>query len=164
MIKKLIPNIRLGSVIDITPELLKKKNISLLMLDLDNTLSPYRGGEPSKKIREWKDSLTKAGVRLIILSNTKKQNAKNFAEKLSIPYIDHAKKPFTAKAREVMHSFGVQPFESALAGDQIFTDVLCANSAGMMSILVKPVEFSNIFFILRYALETIFRVFAPKSL
>ncbi len=164
MIKKLIPNIKLGSVYDITPELLEKKSISLLMLDLDNTLSPYRGGEPSEKLKEWKDSLIKAGVRLIIVSNTKKQNAKNFAGKLSIPYVDHARKPFTAKAREVMKRFGAKPAESALAGDQIFTDVLCANSAGMMSIIVMPLELNNVFFILRYAFETVFRIFAPKTL
>jgi HAD superfamily phosphatase (TIGR01668 family) len=164
MIKKLIPNLRLDSVLEITPELLSKRKISLLMLDLDNTLSPYRGGEPSAELQKWKDSLIKAGVRLVIVSNTKKQKAKNFAEKLSIPYIDHARKPFTAKTRKVMKSFGASPSEAALAGDQIFTDVLCANSAGIMSILVTPLELTNVLYILRYAFETIFRIFAPKTL
>lgn len=164
MIKKLIPNIRLGSIFEITPELLKSRNISLLMLDLDNTIAPYRGEETSEMLMKWMDSLKESGVKLAIVSNTRTKRAKIFAEKLNIAYVDHAHKPFTAITRDVMKKLGAEPSEAALAGDQIFTDVLCANSAGIMSIIVKPIDLKNVFYLLRYGFETIFRNFAPKQL
>jgi len=164
MFKKLIPDIKLGSVFEITPELLKKRNISLLMLDLDNTLAPYRDSIPSEKLLKWKDDVLTSGVKLFVVSNTKTLRAKNFSEKLKIPYVDHARKPFTAITLDVMKRCGVPPSSSALAGDQIFTDVWCANNAGILSIIVKPLELKNVFFILRYAAESVFRFFTPKSL
>jgi predicted HAD superfamily phosphohydrolase YqeG len=33
----------------------------------------------------------------------------------------------------------VQPQEAALIGDQLFTDMCCANLAGATSVLVKPI-------------------------
>ena len=50
MFKTLIPDIKLKTVFQITPELLKSKNIKLLMLDLDNTLAPYRASIPSAEL------------------------------------------------------------------------------------------------------------------
>jgi HAD superfamily phosphatase (TIGR01668 family) len=150
-------------VFEITPELLKSRSITLLMLDLDNTLAPYRGSEPTEKLHKWKESLIESGVKLVIVSNTKSKRAKNFSDKLGIPYIDHARKPFTVKTLEVIKNNGAEPSSSALAGDQIFTDIWCANNAGILSIIVRPLELKNIFFILRYGAESVFRLFTPKT-
>ncbi len=162
MFEKLIPSIRLGSIFEITPELLLKRNIRLLMLDLDNTLAPYRDSKPSVRLMDWKDGLVSSGVRLVIVSNTKSDRAKNFSADLGIPYVDRARKPMTKKVLEVMKETGFRPEESALAGDQIFTDVWCANRAGALSIVVRPLELTNAFFLLRYWAEYVFRRLAPN--
>ncbi len=161
MFEKLVPAVRLGSIFEITPELLHRRNIKLLMLDLDNTLAPYRDSKPSGRLMEWKDGLVSSGVSLIIVSNTKSDRAKNFSADMGIPYVDRAGKPMTKKVLEVMRKMGSKPEESALAGDQIFTDVLCANRAGALSIVVRPLELTNVFFLLRYWAEYVFRRLAP---
>ena len=49
---------------------------------------------------------------------------------------------------------GVKRQEAVLIGDQVFTDVLCANLAGAVSILVEPIELEHFpFFKLKRRLE-----------
>lgn len=37
-----------------------------------------------------------------------------------------------------MKEFGVSPRQTALIGDQLFTDILCGNLCGCVTILVEP--------------------------
>lgn len=163
MFKSLIPDLRLGSVYEITPELLKKMNIGLLMLDLDNTLAPYKGAQPSAELLRWKDAVISSGTEMIIVSNTKTERAKNFASDLGIKYVDHARKPFADTIESVITRMGKEGTVAALAGDQIFTDVWGANRADAFSIIVRPIELNNVFYLLRYSFELIFRAFAKKT-
>ena len=64
----IIPRIRINSVLQLTPEFLLSRGISLLMLDLDNTLAPYSGSKPSEEIFRWKERMNEAGVTLFIVS------------------------------------------------------------------------------------------------
>ena len=52
-----------------------------------------------------------------------------------------------------MAQFDAGPEETALAGDQIFTDILGGNRAGITSILVRPILFSNPFQVVRFGIE-----------
>ena len=52
-----------------------------------------------------------------------------------------------------MEQMGIGPAETAMAGDQTYTDILGANFAGVTSVLVKPILFSNPFQRIRYGLE-----------
>ena len=55
------------------------------------------------------------------------------------------------------YSLNISAEKTALAGDQIFTDTLGANLAGVSSILVEPIKFTNVFLRLRYYGEMPFR-------
>ena len=59
--------------------------------------------------------------------------------------------------KQAMIEEGIPARNTALVGDQIFTDVLGANIAGIKSILVEPIKFTNPFLALRYFVETPFR-------
>lgn len=39
-----------------------------------------------------------------------------------------------------MKEFGVSPQQTALIGDQLFTDILCGNLCGCVTILVEPLR------------------------
>ena len=52
-----------------------------------------------------------------------------------------------------MKQMGCTPQETAMAGDQTFTDVIAANAAGVTSVLVKPIDLSNPLHKLRYLME-----------
>lgn len=134
------PKEYLGSVKEISIDLLEKNHIKGLILDVDNTLIDF-----NKKILEgvetWVQDLKKAGIKLCILSNSNKlEKVKNVAGKLNVPFIYFAKKPFKSGFRKAKELLKLEEKEIAVVGDQIMTDVIGANRSKMFSILVKPIE------------------------
>ena len=153
----LTPDHMFKSVTDITPALLMQDGISLLLLDLDNTLAPYKVMDLTEDVLSWTEELRACGITLYIVSNSKTQRPELFASRLGIGFCMKAHKPSTVSINRVISECGKDSNEAALVGDQIFTDVLGANRAGIMSILVYPIKFSNPFYRLRYFVELPFR-------
>ena len=54
---------------DVTPKILKKEGVKLLLCDLDNTLRLHSEKEPADELQEWVQDCKKAGIRIIIISN-----------------------------------------------------------------------------------------------
>ena len=147
------------SVTQIRPEALAARGIRLVLADLDNTLAPYHVEEPAPEIIQWKDELEARGIRLFLLSNSRKPGrAQRFAEKLGIPYQGHSGKPKRAGYLRAMERMGCKGSETVMVGDQIFTDILGANNAGVIPLLVEPIRLAgNPGRYIRYAAETPFR-------
>ena len=152
------------SVTDIRPEDLAARGIRLVLADLDNTLAPYKVEKPSPQVVQWKEELEARGIRLFLLSNSRKPGrAQRFAEKLGIPYQGHSGKPRKAGYLRAMERMGCTPKETVMVGDQIFTDVLGANNAGVVPLLVEPIRLAgNPGRYLRYAVETPFRALGRR--
>ena len=90
----LIPDYSFNKITDISAEFLAAHNIDFLMLDMDNTISPYRVDEPDNEVRAWAKELKNRGITLFIVSNSKRVGrTEKFAQELSVSYIKHAKKP-----------------------------------------------------------------------
>ena len=149
----------------VTGEALQRRGIKLLLADLDNTLVPYGVPLPDDRLRAWRDDLAAHGVTLFILSNNRKEHRPRvFAEALEVPYIGHAGKPKTPSFYKAMEQMGVTREQTAIIGDQVFTDVLGGNLAGVAAILVKPIRLAgNPGRYLRYAVEVPFRLLSRKG-
>ena len=148
----LIPALQLRAVTEITPELLKKNGIGLLMLDFDNTIVPYTTNVPTPEMQAWLQSLKSCGAAVCVVSNSKKPRVVTFCRTYGIACITHAKKPFSRGIRQALETVP-HTGRAALAGDQIYTDVLGANCAGVMSILVRPIHLHTWPLKLRHVLE-----------
>ncbi|WP_243093236.1 YqeG family HAD IIIA-type phosphatase [Pseudoflavonifractor sp. AF19-9AC] len=148
------------SVTSLRAKDLADRGIRLVLADLDNTLVPYKVTQPPQAIVDWKEELEAAGIQLFLLSNSRKPGrAKNFAEKLGIPYQGHSGKPKKAGYLRAMERMGCTPKETVMVGDQIFTDTLGANNAGVTPLLVEPIRLAgNPARYVRYAIETPFRL------
>ena len=157
-----LPTILTESLTDITPDLLRSRDIRLLMLDFDNTIVPYTGNEPTEIMENWLREMVSSDIQICVVSNSKKDRVKIFCEKYGIPCITHAKKPFTKGIRECLVKFNVPAWQAALVGDQIYTDTLGANSAGVTSILVKAIDNHNFWLKARHVLEKPFIYAARK--
>ena len=157
MIALPVPDILTKSIYELTPELFRGRGIRFLLLDVDNTLAPYTTDTASERLKAWVRELRGAGLELFILSNNKGDRPRVFAEALGLPYRKRARKPFPRAAREVLRETGHSPAESALVGDQIYTDTLCARCCGMLAVTVEPIRFSNFWLRLRYWTEAPFR-------
>ena len=117
---------------DVTPEILKKENVKLLLCDLDNTLRLHSEKEPAEELRKWIKACKKAGVKIAIVSNNgRKKMMLEFCEPIDVPCVWWAWKPRSTKLTEAMKEHGVKPAETVMLGDKWTTDVLAAHFAGV---------------------------------
>ena len=158
----LIPKLILPGLTDLTPELLAARGIRFLMLDFDNTIVPYTTNEPAEAMAAWLRRMQASDIGLCVVSNSRKPRVVEFCEKYGLDCITHAKKPFSRGIRECLARFSLAPADCALAGDQIYTDVLGANCAGMTSILVSAIHNHTIWLKLRHIAELPFIAIGRK--
>ena len=57
---------------------------------------------------------------------------------LQVPYLSSAKKPGKKRLFQWINQMNLDIKSCILIGDQLLTDVICANAIGMTSILVEP--------------------------
>lgn len=154
-----------NSVFDLRPSALAEHGITLLLADLDNTLTPYSSEIPTEEVRAWKQELEEHGITLFVVSNSRKSTrVPNYCRALGIGCVRHAGKPKIKGFLEAMGTLGRRPEETLMVGDQIFTDVLGAKRAGLRVVLVEPIELAgNPGRYLRYAAEWPFRTLAKKG-
>lgn len=141
----LYPDEYLKNVQQITYELLEKKHLKGIILDVDNTLIDYYQKMP-EGTKRWCQNLKKHGIQFCIASNSnKKEKVSNVAKDLEIPYIYFAKKPLKNGLKKASKIMNLETKHIAVVGDQLFTDILGANRCKMFSILVDPIEEKDIF-------------------
>ncbi len=117
----------------------------VLLLDADNTLSPWRGAVPDPAAARWVESAKAAGFRLCIASNSDAERLRPLEEALGIPAFPRAGKPLPSGLRRIAQEMGAAPDACALIGDQLLTDMLAARLAGMRAVLLEPLDPSREF-------------------
>ena len=123
---------------DVSPTLLKKEGVKLLLCDLDNTLRLHSEKEPADELAEWIAKCRAAGVKIVIISNNgRKKMMQKFCEPIDVPCVWWAKKPLSIKLTEAMKEYGAQPSETVMLGDKWSTDVLAAKFAKIRAYQVE---------------------------
>ena len=158
----LLPDLIVEELTDLTPEYLEHRHIRLLMMDFDNTIVPYTTDIPTEKMKSWLYAMVQSPIHICVVSNSRKGRVVTFCREYGIDCVVRAKKPGTRGIRECLNRCGVPASEAALAGDQIFTDTLGSNLAGVMSVLVRPINNHNIWLKLRHVAEMPFIYAARK--
>lgn len=137
------PDIKLNRVTDISVEILKKCGIKALILDVDNTLSTHHGEVLTDGLEDWLSAMRENGIGLVILSNSKQARVEPFAEKIGLPFISMGLKPLPFKFSSARKLLGTKRRETAIVGDQIFTDTLGGNLYGVTTILLDPIKLES---------------------
>lgn len=136
---KLTPSRVVESVKELDPEALKAQGIAAIITDLDNTLVPWQHYEIMPGVIEWLAKLEVAGIKICIASNTiHTARLKQLADTMNIPFVDRVRKPRTGGFRRAMKLMGSNRTNTAVFGDQLFTDVLAGNRLGLHTILLRP--------------------------
>lgn len=156
-----LPRIILNQLTDITPELLAEFGVSALLMDFDNTIVPYTTNQPTDAMLSWLKRMQASGVFLCVVSNSKKPRVVQFCESHELACVTHSRKPFSKGIQEALTRYSLSPAQTALVGDQIFTDVLGGNCNGLVSVLITPIQLHNIWLRLRNLLEKPF-IFAAR--
>lgn len=158
----LLPAVRCEALTDLSASFLRSRGITLLMLDFDNTVVPYTTSVPTRQMEGWFKEMLASDIQLCVVSNSKRERVKVFCKAYGLDCITHAKKPFPKGIRQCLKKYGKQPAECAIVGDQIFTDTLGGNCAGLTSILVRPINNHNFWLKARHVLEQPF-IFMAKN-
>lgn len=158
----LLPDLRTPALTDITAQSLTCRNIRLLMMDFDNTIVPYTTDEPTYPFLLWLETMKQSQIQLCVVSNSRNDRVVRFCEKYGIDCITHARKPFSKGIRACLERYGLKPEACALVGDQIYTDVLGGNCAGISTILVEAIHNHNIWLKLRHVAELPF-IYAARN-
>lgn len=153
-----IPNRAVHDIYELTPDFLRSRNITLLLMDLDNTLAPYSTDEATPALKAWIASMKAAGIEPFLFSNNKGDRPSIFARQLNVDYVKLAHKPKQAALRQVLTQKSTPIERVCIIGDQIYTDVLCGSIAGAYTVVVRPISLKNPLHALRYAAETLFRL------
>ncbi len=140
MFRLLTPHLRVESVLELTVERLRGIGIDGLLLDVDCTLKRYGESEVRPEVSVWLAALKAAGIGCCIVSNGRSPRIKHFADKIGLPFVSKAFKPFPIGIRWAIAKMGFQPARTAMVGDQIFADVLAGRWAGVKCILVRPLH------------------------
>lgn len=128
-----------SSYTQVTAAYLRSHGVRLLLTDLDFTLAPKSQPDPDEGLRQWIASLHAAGIEVMILSNNRSPaRVERFCRDLGIPYEGHAGKPSARGFRRAMARQGAAAGETAMLGDKLLTDMLGANLAGVLAVMVEP--------------------------
>ncbi|MBO4283417.1 MAG: YqeG family HAD IIIA-type phosphatase [Clostridia bacterium] len=129
-----------------TTDFLLSNGIRALILDIDNTLAPYEEPDPNERVLAWFSALKEAGIVAAFVSNNDFERVSRFNQKIGIPMYPKGKKPLKKYMRRAIESLGVSPSETAIMGDQIFTDVWAGRNVGIRCIVVPPIKDKTDFF------------------
>lgn len=151
------PEYEFKSISDIKKDFLKKEGIKYLLIDIDNTLVADNAPDADFGAVSFLKGLEEIGIKFYLVSNNTEERVNSFNRELGYPYVFRAGKPFKKKIKAVMKEMGAKKGETALIGDQIFTDLLASKNLGIRMILVSPIntKIENRFFKLKRILEKI---------
>ena len=126
---------------DIGLDFLRENKISGLILDIDNTLVRFGATEPSESTRAWLESLKKADIKMVLLSNGLQKRRLATSKNLGIALVSSLlPKPFPYGFQKAVKFLGVPSENICAVGDIVFTDILGANLVGVRTILVEPLS------------------------
>ena len=134
------PHIRLKRITDVDIELLKSNNIDTLLLDIDNTMSTHHGTVLVDGLIEWLNQMNSCKIKLIVLSNSKRDRVEPFAKRINLDFVSSGLKPLPFGYLKAIKMVGSEKRKTAIIGDQLFTDSFGARIVGIKSIILEPIE------------------------
>jgi HAD superfamily phosphatase (TIGR01668 family) len=164
MLEKFFPDKIFESFKEISYEFLKKNKLEAVILDIDNTLVTYEQAEPTDEVIEWIRGLQQKNIKVSIVSNAKRTRVEKFNEKLGLFFVPKASKPSTYGFLKAAKQMQVQPYQTAVVGDQIFTDIHGGKRANMFAIFIKPIskEEMSLIRIKRFVEKFVFYIYKKR--
>lgn len=142
------------AITDVDVDELAASGVRCVLFDRDNTVVPRDTGVAPESVMDWICRVREAGIALCMVSNNfHSQQVEASAAELGCAVVHHAMKPAPFAVRRALAIVDVDASEAVLIGDQVFTDVMAGNLAGVRTILVEPQSTSDLWY------THIFRVF-----
>ncbi len=133
---------------------LKSMGVRCILMDRDNTCVPRDAKVAPPEVLDWIERVHAAGIPTCIVSNNwHGGQVERSASELDSNVVHHAMKPAPFAVWAALDKMGVSADEAILIGDQVYTDVVSGNLAGIRTILVRPQSTTDLWY------THIFRIF-----
>lgn len=142
------PDLLVRAIEEIDFEWLKAHGVHGLLLDVDNTIVPWRSREIPAEKRQWIEEAKKQFAMCLLSNTIFMDRIRYLAQELAVPFVARAfwgRKPFPGGFRAALSRIGLPPEQVAMIGDQVFADVLGGKIVGCVTVLVDPVAPGNDF-------------------
>ena len=140
------PDIYLTSVLEITPNLIKKLNGKAIILDVDNTIRQHKDKKIFDGVINWVNVMKSCGVFIVIASNNYRKSVEPIANELGLPCVSFCLKPFPFGLKKAAKMLGFKKENIVVVGDQFFTDIIGGKFLKFKTILTKPLKQEEGFF------------------
>ncbi|RHW49588.1 YqeG family HAD IIIA-type phosphatase [Bombilactobacillus bombi] len=133
------PAVMITQIMQVDPQEFVDQGIKVILSDLDNTLVPWNQKQRlDQRLLDWNQKLKAHDIELVIVSNNNEQRVLLAVQGLAVKVVARALKPLPFAMKRYLRSNHVSTNEVVMVGDQLLTDVLAGNLAGIRTILVKP--------------------------
>jgi HAD superfamily phosphatase (TIGR01668 family) len=134
------PSQTAGSIYDINLKNLWNMGYHNMIIDIDNTITAWNQYHIHPKLESWIQSARDKGFHICLLSNNSQHRVQQFASQLGVIAAPTGGKPFARAFRSALTALQSTAGNTLVIGDQIFTDILGGNRAGLYTILVDPID------------------------
>ena len=133
------PDMYYQDIFSVNYDLLKKKNIEMLIFDIDNTIVKIDSELPDVKVKKLMDKL-KGDFKIALASNNSSGRVKKIGNYLDVHAFYKVLKPTKKLKKLIFKKFDTKMDKIAIIGDQFVTDMLMGNRLNMVTVLVDPIE------------------------
>lgn len=134
------PRQAVATIFDIDLQPLWESGYKNLIIDVDNTITAWNTYHVSDKLKTWVLKLKSKGFRICLLSNNNQEKVQKFASELGVIAAPRGGKPFLKAFQSAISALDASNSNTLIIGDQLFTDILGGNRAGLYTILVEPID------------------------
>ena len=128
-------------------EWLQSLGVRCVLMDRDNTCVPRDLKVAPPAVMDWIERVHEAGMTTCIVSNNfHSRQVERSAAELDSQVIHHAMKPAPFAVKSALRKMGVSPDEAILIGDQVYTDIVAGNLAGVRTVLVRPQSTTDLWY------------------
>ena len=126
---------------------LLEQGIRCVLIDRDNTCVPRDAKVAPPAVLDWIDRVHAADIPTCVVSNNfHSRQVERSARELGSEVVHHAMKPAPFAVRAALRKMGVTADEAILIGDQVYTDVVAGNLAGVRTVLVRPQSTTDLWY------------------
>jgi len=141
---RLTPDYYYGSIASVDLHALAERGVTSLLVDLDNTLLPRDTSEFPPAALEFVQHVRAHGMTACLVSNNWHERVHSAATEIGFELVPRAVKPLPFAFLAGLRRLGARREQTAVIGDQLFTDILGGNALGMVTVLVQPLSSTDL--------------------
>jgi HAD superfamily phosphatase (TIGR01668 family) len=138
------PDLYYDSIASVDLDALASRGVIALLVDLDNTLLPRDTSEFPPSSLAFAARVRDAGMTACLVSNNWHERVHSAACELGFDLVPRALKPLPFAFLAGLRRLGATRSQTAVIGDQVFTDIVGGNALGMLTVLVRPLSSSDL--------------------